>query len=33
MGQHAQAAMPRAAFLWGAVAVLLFFTLVGISTR
>jgi tetratricopeptide (TPR) repeat protein len=32
-GQHAQAAMPRAAFLWGAVAVLLFFTLVGISTR
>ncbi len=33
MGHQAQAAMPRAAFLWGAVAVLLLFTLVGISTR
>jgi len=33
MNQHAQPAMPRAAFLWGAVAVLLLFTLVGISTR
>jgi tetratricopeptide (TPR) repeat protein len=33
VGQRAQAAMPRSAFLWGAVAVLLLFTLVGISAR
>lgn len=33
MGQPSQAIVPRAAFVWGAVAVLLFFTLVGLGTR
>jgi tetratricopeptide (TPR) repeat protein len=33
LGQYTQLATPRWAYLWGAVAVLLFFTLVGLSTR